>query len=269
MPVKNFCILLSDLQGAASEGSQLQLLRGFLQALPPAERETVTGVLSGTIPPKLWTAPKLKSLFLSRAGLPEWLWERCLKEGADVAESLARCWPREGKGLIGSLRDFLEHEWAGLAEPEKLIACWEACRIPERILVNRLLLGRTPINLPPDLAARALLDADADGSDLSQEAEVELMYAHFPEFSFGQEHAGSLQLFARVRVEDPTHLQVLLAYIDRNLLEKKGPVQLVKRGLRGRIAYQRKIPSPRHKSGFKIEGAVLVKLFPPGEFWGI
>jgi hypothetical protein len=267
--VKNFCILLSDLQGAASEGSQVQLLRGFLQGLTPAERGTVTGVLSGTLPSKLWTAPKLKALFLSRAGLPEWLWERCLKEGADVAECLARCWPREGKGLEGSLSDFLEHDWAALADPEKVIACWEACRSPERILVNRMLLGRLPINLPQDLVTRALQDPDADGSDLSREAEVELMYAHFPDFSFGQEQAGSLQLFARVRVEDPTHLKVLLDYMDRNLLEKKGPVVLVKRGLRGQIAYQRKIPSSRHKSGFKIEGAVLVKLFPPGEFWGI
>lgn len=269
MTVKDFCMLLSDLRGTADESPQLRRLRHYLASQTPEEQRASAALLSGDRPSRLWTRSRLKTLCFSRAGLPLWLAERCLDEGADVAETLARCWPREGPGLGVGPAAFLRTVYPGLADAERLTACWDSCRTPERVVVNRLLLGQPLLPGASELVRLAVNPSAAAAETGCKEVEVELMYVHFPDYSFGRETDGRLTLFTRLRVEDPALLRVLLAYTEENLLEKKGPVQLVRRGLRGRIRYRALLPSPRHQSGFKVKGAELVALSPPDELWEI
>lgn len=267
--MNSFCALIRDLQGAGGEAAQIRILQGYLLALPAAQADTVRDLLSGRKVHKLWTRPKLKACFVESGVLPEWLLDRCQKAGADVAETLARCWPTEGPGLGMDIAGFVRDRLPELTAAPEVRVCWDTCRTPERIVVNRLLLGQAPIRLPPSCFSRTEADLSLEEDTPVQEVAVELMYACFPDFCFGQEVDGDLQLFTRVRVENPAHLRVLLDFIEKNTLEKKGPVQIVKRGLCGRIGYREKISSPRHKSGFKVEGANLLTLYPPGEFWGL
>ncbi len=211
-------------------------------------------------PKKLYTRPALKKYFLEHAGIPDWLLARCQKEGGDLAETLARCWPQEGPGLGEEAEGFIKNSLPGLTDPDRLRACWDLCKTPERIWVNRLLLGYVPPVLP----------VAADPSLPRKQIQAELMYALFSgdaEYSFGLQRGLDLVVFARISVTDPEMNAQLQKYIDKNTTLKKGPVREVARGLVGVISYTGLTTSARHKSGLKVEGAQLESLFPPGGLW--
>jgi len=214
-----------------------------------------------SFPERLYTRPALKKLFLQYSGIPDWLLTRCQKEGCDLAETLARCWPVEGTGLSEPLSDFLSDTFPELRSPEKLLRVWNQCKTSERIGVNRLLLGHHP---------ETKREREPDPNLPRKVVQAELMYAVVsgsPEYSFGLKRKGDLQIFARVTVEDIKHSEQLLQFIEKNTTEKKGPVRVVRPGLVGRISYVGLVPSTRHKSGLKVEGARLESLYPPGGLW--
>ena len=211
-------------------------------------------------PDKLYTRPVLKTFFLEHAGIPDWLLARCQKEGGDLAETLARCWPQEGPGLAVEAGDFIKDPLPSLKDPDLLLACWDQCKTPERIWVNRLLLGYTPPALP----------VTPDPNLPRKQIQAELMYALFsgqPEYSFGLRRGTDLVVFARLLVSDIKLSCQLQNYIDKNTTLKKGPIREVSRGLVGIISYTSLSTSARHKSGYKVEGAQLESLFPPGGLW--
>jgi|GEM_PF-1787427 hypothetical protein len=211
-------------------------------------------------PKKLYTRPALKKIFLEHSGVPDWLLARCQKEGGDLAETLARCWPEEGPGLELDVTRFIAEDFPGLLDGEKLIETWNQCKTSERIWVNRLLLGYVP---PAPIPV-------PDPSLPRKEIQAELMYALMsgePEYSFGLKKGQDLLVFARFEVSDTKLSIQLQQFIGKNTLIKKGPVREVARGLVGKISYTDLSPSSRHKSGFKVEGAQLESLFPPGGLW--
>ncbi|MDF3131040.1 hypothetical protein P0Y35_17650 [Kiritimatiellaeota bacterium B1221] len=211
-------------------------------------------------PEKLYTRPALKKFFLEQAGIPDWLLARCQKEGADLAETLARCWPREGPGLGKEAEEFIHDLLPALKDPERLRSCWDQCKTPERIWVNRLLLGYTPPTVP----------VAPDPSLPRKQIQAELMYALFSgeaEYSFGLKRGADLVVFARMSVHNATLSAQLQTYIDQNTTLKKGPIREVARGLVGVVSYTAIIPSARHKSGLKVENPRLESLFPPGGLW--
>lgn len=213
------------------------------------------------IPEKLYTRPALKKIFLAHSGIPKWLLTRSLKEGADFAETLARCWPVEGDGLKGGLASFVASAYAELKDSERLIAVWNECKTPERIVINHLLIGHLP---------EPKTDMPADPDLPRKSIQAELMYALLsgdPEYSFGLYQGRETVVFARVKVSDPALTQQLTAYIGQQTVEKKGPVKVVRPGLIGVISYTGLSISPRHKSGLKVEHPELESLFPLGGLW--
>ncbi|WFB36409.1 hypothetical protein P3T73_01350 [Kiritimatiellota bacterium B12222] len=212
-------------------------------------------------PEKLYTRPALKKCFLRHSGLPEWLLTRCQKEGADFAETLARCWPQEGPGLGTSLENFIRDSYPTLTDPEALIQVWNQCTTQERIVVNRLLIG-----FVPETKTEAVIDPELP----RKEIQAEFMYALLsgdPEYSFGLYQGKEPVVFTRVTVQDPQLTAQLQAYLDQHTTEKKGPVRIVSPGLVGKISYTGFTVSARHKSGIKVEHPQLESLFPPGGLW--
>jgi len=88
------------------------------------------------------------------------------------------------------------------------------------------------------------------------EIDLQLMYvlnSGEPVYTFGREENGEWVPLARFEIpEDAEESQPLESYCREHTVEKKGPVRVVRPGLHARVSYQRRIPSPRHKSGVEL-----------------
>jgi hypothetical protein len=121
-----------------------RIFRSWMNTTSDSEIATLIGLLNGNAPTPHLTLPKLKKELSKQVDLPDWMIQTCSDTVGDACETLARIWPHEGPGLNSSLTDFLTLAWPNLTTPEARRDLWNRSTTPERILINRLLVGKGP-----------------------------------------------------------------------------------------------------------------------------
>lgn len=161
--MQRFCELFNRLDQTRKTSEKVEALRDYFASVPAEDAAWAVYVLKGEKMRRLVKTNRLREWVAEEAGVPVWLLEASYAEAGDLAETLARLWPAEGKGLGMSLHELIETHLLHLGDDPavqqvKLRGIWSKCTMDERFLVNKILTGGFRMGVARALTARALAE---------------------------------------------------------------------------------------------------------------
>ena len=171
----DFVRLTENLDAANSTNEKIALIAGYLKTAEPSDAAWAAWLLMDQRRRRIVTSRALRSVFRSRANMPEWLFDECCAHVGDTAETVtllirSGCL-QEQSGPVGGEPAALElREWMGreipaladLSEDERAqrISGWWRAVPPEYLFVlNKLLTGGFRLGVSRATVVKALARA--------------------------------------------------------------------------------------------------------------
>lgn len=167
--MRSFEKLFEALDATTKTSARVGALAAYFRLAPPGDAAWVVHFLTGGKMSRLVNTRLMREWVAEAADVPPWLLEECYAEAGDLAETLARLWPRDGQGLPGSLQSVVEECLLPLKDADegeqraRLESLWNACGFSGRLLLNKFITGGFRMGVARGLVARGV--AEASGLD--------------------------------------------------------------------------------------------------------
>ncbi|HEY9679703.1 MAG TPA: ATP-dependent DNA ligase [Drouetiella sp.] len=160
--MRDFTNLFIALDETNKTNEKVAAMKRYLESATPADAAWAIYFLTGRKPKQLMQIPKLVSLAIAAAGLPDWLFAESYDATGDMAETIALLLPESTKSTNQSLSEWVENRLLPLrgateqAQYEAVLSAWEELNESQRFIWNKLLTGAFRVGVSQQLVIRAL-----------------------------------------------------------------------------------------------------------------
>ena len=159
--MKRFVQLFQELDQTTSINAKVNALKAYFAVADPEDALWTIALLSHRRPKRTVNTTQMKSWVGEASGIPFWLIDETHHIVGDLAETMAKVFPKPGTGSEHSLTYWINEirNLGDLAEEEKkkrLIEIWLTLGAEERFVFNKIITGGFRMGVSQKLMTRAL-----------------------------------------------------------------------------------------------------------------
>ena len=261
--MKDFAELYNTLDETTSTNRKIDAMAHYFRRAPEEDAIWTISFLIGRKPRQVVPTRKLMQWAAELAEVPEWLFEASYDVVGDLAETITLLLPDDTNTSERPLHEWVELELLPLRQMEpddrrpEILSAWNWMDQSQRFVWNKLITGGFRVGVSRRLVVRTL--ERFSGVDA---ADAVLIYAQrghgrraglYTDYTFAVYQGDTLVPFAKAYSGlSDKDIREVDRFIQRNTLERFGPVRSVRPELVFEIAFEGIQESSRHKSGLAV-----------------
>jgi DNA ligase 1 len=160
--MRDFISLFKAIDETSDSNIKHEALVNYFKYASPGDSVWAISLLMGRKIKRSVSIKKLQEWAIDISGTPQWLFDECLNNTRDLAETIALILP--AKNILNdiSLQELIEQfliplkNQSEINQKERVIAVWQIMNSMERYLWNKLLTGTFPLVVPGEILIKAI-----------------------------------------------------------------------------------------------------------------
>jgi len=160
--MRNFAALFKELDETTQSDLKVKTLINYFKKVPPEDSAWTVSLLLGRKIKQVVPIKKIRKWSVELMQIPEWLFDECLNNVDDRAETISLILPLDGNSENLPLHVWIEQRLLPLnnqpeeIQKEKIVSFWYQLKYVERYLWNKLIIGSFHVDISPGLLIKAL-----------------------------------------------------------------------------------------------------------------